>query len=113
MQNETIKEKMNAQQQGLVEKLTRVSAALMPSLPYHNFNHVVDVYSIATLYAIEERVAPEEMFMVQSAAMLHDIILVPMHPENEQRSAQFARTYLPQLGYTPAQTETVSRLILA
>lgn len=98
---------------GLVEKLARISASLMPSLPYHNFNHVVDVYSMTTLYAIEERVSPEDMFLLQSAAMLHDIILVPMHPENEQKSAQFAKTYLPQLGYTPGQIEKVSRIILA
>ena len=99
--------------QGKIEALTEIARESMPKLPYHNFAHAIDVYSTASTLALLSRVEYEERFLLRTAALLHDIIVVPGSKENEERSAEFAKNYLPSLGYSSEQIDRVSGLILA
>jgi uncharacterized protein len=96
-----------------IGSLTVLASELMPKLPYHNFNHVIDVYSATQRYGAMENVPREDMFMLGTAAMLHDIIYVSGRKDNEEMSAEFAARYLPKIGYDTRQVEKVSGLILA
>ena len=96
-----------------IERVSEVARGMMPDLPYHNFRHALDVYATAIMYANLEGVPSEERFLLGSAAFLHDIIFVQGAPDNEEKSAEFARNYLPSIGYTPEQIERVAGLILA
>jgi len=96
-----------------IETLTQVAGELMPKLPYHNFRHTIDVYTAANTLALFGNIDYENRFLLKSAALLHDIIVVPGLKDNEERSSEFARQYLPKIGYSVDQTEKVGRLILA
>lgn len=96
-----------------IETITSVAGELMPKLPYHNFRHAIDVYAAANTLALLGEVNYEDRFLLKTSALLHDIIVVPGLKDNEERSAEFARQYLPKIGYSSDQTEKVGRLILA
>lgn len=86
----------------------------MPRLPYHNIKHALEVYSTAVTLAFLEEVAEEEKrFLLKTAALLHDIIVVPERKDNEERSAELSQTYLRQRGYSSFQAQEVGQLILA
>jgi len=86
---------------------------LMPQLPYHNFKHATEVYSAAMTYATLEKISQDDRFVLGSAAWMHDVIFRPNAKDNEERSAELSRLYLPQIGYTTAQSGKVSQIVLA
>ncbi len=96
-----------------IETITCVAGELMPKLPYHNFRHAIDVYSATNTLALLGEVDYEDRFLLKTAALLHDIIVVPGLKDNEERSAEFARRYLPKIGYSSGQSEKVGKLVLA
>ena len=93
--------------------VTDIVRCLMPQLPYHKFQHAMDVYSMAMTCATLEKISPDDRFILATAAMMHDVIFKLKAKDNEERSAELARIYLPQIGYTKDQTEKVSRIVLA
>jgi predicted metal-dependent HD superfamily phosphohydrolase len=105
--------KMERTYQQKIETLTRVVAELMPKLPYHNFGHAVEVYTAVSTLAGLGEVNSEDRFLLKSAALLHDIIFVPGRTDNEERSASFARQYLPRIDYSVEQSRKVGDLVLA
>ena len=96
-----------------IETLIRVAKASMPKLPYHNFSHAIGVYSAVNALALLGNVEYEDRFLLRTAALLHDIIVVPGRKDNEERSSEFAINYLPQIGYSQEQAQSVGKLILA
>lgn len=96
-----------------IETLTCVVRELMPKLPYHNLRHAIDVYSAANTLASLSKQGYENRFLLKTAALLHDIIVVPGSKYNEEKSVEFAEQYLPQIGYSAGQTQTIGKLILA
>lgn len=101
------------EQQKKIEILTYVARDLMPQLPYHNFSHALDVYSAINNLALLEGVSNEDRFLLKTAALLHDIIVVPGTKNNEEKSAEFARQCLLKIKYSPKQIQRVKQLILA
>jgi len=100
-------------QQEKIEVLMDVAKDLCPKLPYHNYRHTIDVYSAINTYASSNGVKNEEGFLLKTAALLHDIVVVPGAKDNEEKSAEFARQYLPKIGYSHEQAQKVGQLILA
>jgi len=86
---------------------------MMPVQPYHNYEHACDVYDATSRLADMEKVSPGDKYLLQTAALLHDVIMVPKNKDNEERSADFSRDYLPTLGYTPYQINKTTGLVLA
>ncbi|HIH14932.1 MAG TPA: hypothetical protein HA360_05425 [Nanoarchaeota archaeon] len=93
--------------------LMSLVGAMMPDLPYHNFGHAVDVYLASMRLAKLSSLSPEQTLIVGSAGLLHDAILIPTAKDNEERTAEFARRYLPGIGYSTRQIEQIASLILA
>ena len=85
----------------------------MPSNAYHNFRHAEDVLGTARHLARLEGIASEDTFVLETAALLHDYIFVIGARDNEERTAEFARAYLPAIGYSAEQASKVSELVLA
>lgn len=96
-------------------KVREISQRLMPKLAYHNSRHVEDVYTAVSVLSNMERISVEERFLLKTAALLHDIILVPGNKDNEERSVEFAEIYLPkaEFGYSVNQIDLISNMILA
>jgi len=96
-----------------IDVVTDVAKQMMPELPYHNFAHAVDVYSAVSNFANLAKIGAGEKFLLQTAALLHDVVLVPGNLDNEEMSAEFARKYLPKIGYSFRKSNEVGNLILA
>jgi len=96
-----------------IEIVTDVSKRLMGNLPYHNFSHAEDVYKTVITLGTMGNVNYEDMFLLKTAALLHDIIVVPRAKDNEERSAEFTRIYLPTIGYSSYHVEKIANMILA
>lgn len=99
--------------QNKIELTAYTARELMPRLPYHNLRHALNVCRIADRFAALENVDYERKFLLKTAALLHDIIYHVGRKDNEERSAEFARGYLPKIGYSVKQADKVAELILA
>jgi predicted metal-dependent HD superfamily phosphohydrolase len=114
MQNKNYEKTKQEQQLALV---TKVSYRLTPKLPYHNFEHEIDVYADVGVLAFLECFSDKERHLLRTAGLLHDTLFEPDYPSNEERSARVVRKTLPNLPYGLAysleDTETVSRVVLA
>jgi len=104
----------NEGDQRKIRLVTCVAKNLMPDLPYHNFcEHVVKIDQACARLAYEMDLPYSDRFLLATASRVHDIILVPGANDNEEKSAQFAKEFLPQVGYGNAETQRVEGLILA
>lgn len=85
----------------------------MPQNPYHNFRHAEDVFQTVRDLALREHVGEEDRFLLETAALLHDIVYVIGRKDNEEKSAEVAARFLPAIGYSPQHAEKIKQLILA
>ena len=111
--------------QNLEEDLERIATRVrekMPSLPYHNYGHVEDVYNVAMTLAelesveLKERFAgiePRDGFLLGAAALIHDVFYHPGAADNEEKSAHQGWAWLVTLGYSKPEAERVARLVIA
>lgn len=75
-----------------------------PLRHYHNLDHIRHVVQIV------QQLAPHPTVLL--AALLHDVIYDPHRNDNEERSAEYARTLLTSLGLDAVSATELARLIL-
>jgi len=80
---------------------------------YHNFRHAKCVTHAAIRLAEGEGVSPQEKFELETAALLHDIIVKPNGKYNEEWSAEISQGFLNFIGYNEEEISSVYKLILA
>ncbi len=101
--------RLGAQGDGL-SVFTRIAAAYdEPARAYHTATHLEDCltqFDAGRAAALR----PDE---IEAALWFHDAVYLPGHPENEERSAQWARTSLTEAGAAGELSERVCSLILA
>ena len=100
-------------QQQKINLVREYSAEHMPKLPYHNFEHAVDVADAAHGLAGLENLSADQGFLLVTAAYLHDVIYDVQAKDNEERSAALAEDILPRMNYTLIEIQPVKSLILA
>lgn len=94
--------------------LEQLEQQLSPSLSYHGIAHTRDdVLPAAERLAHRSGVTGEELQLLQTAALLHDIGYLYRFENNEPLAADRARKILPDYDYSPEQIETVVRIIMA
>ncbi|MFC1753829.1 HD domain-containing protein [Thermoproteota archaeon] len=96
-----------------LQTINKVVKECMRPYQYHNYTHAVDVYNTTQQLTSLGNINGNNRFLLETAALLHDVIYIVGNNDNEERSADFARIYLPQLDYSSDEIETVSKLILA
>ncbi len=96
-----------------ISELARILARSYPKLPYHNFDHALDVWSVARGYSMYHRFNDAERFVLESAALLHDVVYVVGANDNEEKSVNYSNRWLPMLGYEDGQIDDIGRLVLA
>ncbi len=93
--------------------LGRLQQELPVKLYYHGLHHTLDVCQAVNEIACQEKVAGEELLLVLTAALYHDIGFVEQYLNNEPIAARIARESLPLFNYSPEQIEIVCNIILA
>ncbi len=82
-------------------------------LTYHNVQHTRDVMRHAKKLALEEGVGAEDLDILITAGLLHDVGFVESYHNHEDVSCRIARETLPNFDYSEKQTDKVCQLIMA
>ncbi|HPC10397.1 MAG TPA: HD domain-containing protein [archaeon] len=104
MDNNTIYKKQ-------IEILKKKIKPFAPDYEYHNYSHLLDVFDIVTKLGKKQKLSEHDVFLLQTAALLHDIVYVKGREDNEEKSVEFTKSFLPGLGYSKKDIDSVCDLI--
>jgi uncharacterized protein len=92
----------------------RLKTELPPGMRYHSLFHTVqEVLPAVDRLAACEQVNGEDLLLLRTAALFHDLGIVVQYREHEIVSARFAAEVLPTFGYSSEQIERVRAMIMA
>ena len=100
----------DAVKQFVLEKLGK---ELSKDLTYHSVGHTLDVMIAARRLGEMEGLSNEQIRLVETAALFHDIGFTETYDGHEDVSIQIAREVLPGFGYSQEDIETIISLIVA
>ena len=86
---------------------------LSSNLYYHGSHHTLDVLQSLDQICFEEKVSPEDFFILKTAVLFHDMGYINQYENNETIGMEYSRKFLPEYGYSKIQIEKISQLILA
>lgn len=90
---------------GNLRQVEQFSRREMPSRPFHNFGHVKRVADVASSMGSQTE-------LLKAAAYMHDIGHRKGADGHEKRSAELARSKLPEFGYTQEEADDVADAIM-
>jgi len=93
--------------------LNKLEKELPSFLFYHNVKHTIDVTTQAELIGWGEGVTDEELLLLKTAALFHDVGQINGSKDHEDRGAALAKEFLPDFGYSTEQLDTICKLIMA
>ena len=94
----------------VIEKLER---ELSPKLRFHNLTHIIHVYTMVELLGRAEGITNEEMLLVRTAALMHDIGYVMSYFDHQKASCDLALEILPKYKYSEEQIKRVCSLVMS
>jgi len=93
--------------------LSKLEDGLPDNLYYHNVKHTIDVVTQVELIGRAEGVSDEEMLILKTAALFHDMGHLINYDTHEEESVKLAKKVLPEYKYRNNQIEHICQLILA
>ena len=94
--------------------LARLARDLLPELRYHSIRHTfADVLPAIERLAALASVNGDELLLLRTAALYHDMGYMEQYANNEPIGVRIARETLPDFGYSPEQIEAIERMIMA
>lgn len=93
--------------------LNRLEKELPKYLYYHNVKHTMDVLIGVEVIGVAEKVSDEELFLLKTAALFHDMGQIVQSKGHEEISCKFAREILPKYQYSKEHIDAVCELIMA
>jgi hypothetical protein len=97
-------------QEIILDKLER---ELPDYLFYHNVKHTVDVVTEVELIGWGEGCSDEEILLLKTAALFHDVGHTVTYDGHEFEGTLIAKEMLPKYNYTPVQIEQICSIILS
>ncbi len=97
-------------QEVILDKLER---ELPDQLFYHNVKHTVDVVTEVELIGWAEGCSEEEILILKTAGLFHDVGHTVSYDDHEYQGALMAREMLPEYGYTDEQIDRICQIILS
>ena len=94
----------------VLEKLLK---ELPEDLFFHNVEHTSHVYFQAELLGRAEKVSEEDLLILRTAALMHDMGYINRMDDHESRSVEYAREILPMYRYKEEQIDSVCDLIMS
>ncbi len=91
--------------------LNRLENELPPELSYHNMKHTVDVVTQTEILGKGEGISEEDMLLVKTAALFHDIGFLITYENHEDNSIELAKEILQMYDYTDYQIGEITSLI--
>lgn len=97
-------------QENILDKMER---ELPPDLHYHNIKHTVDVVTEVELIGWAEGISDDDLLLLKTAALFHDMGHIRSYTEHEHYSTVLAREILPAFNYSTEQIDKISEIIMA
>jgi len=91
--------------------LERLKTELTPLMYYHNYEHVVDVLLQVEILGRSEKISEEELLLLKTAALMHDIGFLISYSNHETKSIELTKDILPSYQYTSDQIDKIVQLI--
>lgn len=91
----------------------KIRNELPSGIYYHNEKHALNIMNATEFLGFGEEIYTEEILLLKTAALLHDIGFLERYENNEILGAEFAKTILPKYNFDPEQIELIASLILA
>ncbi|MCG8580713.1 MAG: adenylate/guanylate cyclase domain-containing protein, partial [Bacteroidales bacterium] len=91
--------------------LNKLETELEDGMFYHNKAHTQDVLTQIEIIARGEKVSSEDLLLLKTAALLHDIGFIVEYHNHEDNSIRFTRELLPNYHYHDYQIDQVVELI--
>lgn len=92
----------------------RLASELSPKLVYHGIGHTRDdVLPAAERLATLAELGDEDLLLLRTAAVYHDVGFVERHWVNEPVSVRIAEESLPRFGYSDDQIRVIGAIIMA
>ena len=86
---------------------------LSPKLTYHTIGHVLDVEESATRIAEKMGVADEQIQLIRTASLVHDIGFIYTYSGHEVKSCEMTSELLSPFGYSELDIDTICGMIMA
>lgn len=93
--------------------LDKLENELPDFLHYHNVKHTVDVVTEVELIGWAERCSNEEILLLKTAGLFHDVGHTVAYDDHEYHGTVLARQMLPGFGYTNEQIEKICQIIMS
>ena len=91
--------------------LNKLESELPANMFYHNINHTKDVITRVDVLGRAENVSEEELLLLKTAALLHDVGFIISYINHEDNSINFAKELLPKYKYSKNQIKEIVKLI--
>lgn len=93
--------------------LDKLEKELPKYLYYHNVKHTVDVVTEVELIGWAEGITDEEMLLLKTAALFHDVGHTIEYDNHEYHGTVIAREILPKYDYSDEQIDRICEIIMA
>lgn len=93
--------------------LRRLQEELPEKLYYHGIHHTLDVCHEAEELAAAENVKGDNLVLLRTAALYHDIGFVEQYENHESVACRIAEESLPHFDYAPEQITVINHIIAA
>lgn len=93
--------------------LDKLEKELPKHLYYHNLKHTIDVINGVEIIGTSEGVTMEEMLLLKTAAVFHDVGQIQGSVGHEARGCELVQRMLPGFGYDQEQIDTIKGIIMA
>ncbi len=86
---------------------------LPENLYYHNLKHTVDVVTEVELIGWAEGISDEDMLLLKTAALFHDVGHINSYDNHEVCGTEIASEMLPKFKYTKQQIDIINGIIMS
>lgn len=86
---------------------------LPKNIYYHTEKHALNVMNAVEFLGFGEEIYDEDILLLKTAALFHDIGFIERYEDNEEIGARIASELMPNYGFNAEQIEKVVKLILA
>jgi adenylate cyclase len=91
--------------------LSRMKNEIPENLFFHNLKHTIDVYTQVELIARAENVSEEDVLLLRTAALFHDMGFIYDYDNAQERSKEIAKELLIQYQYSEQQINKIFEII--
>ncbi|MGB1307584.1 MAG: HD domain-containing protein [Oceanihabitans sp.] len=82
-------------------------------LTYHNTKHTLYVLEKAVYIAAKENINKSDLFLLKTAALLHDIGFINTNINHEEESCKIAKAILKKFSFSENEIEQICSMIMA